>query len=107
MSLGCSPLHVAAQAGNTECVKRILQHKVHVGSKDGRKMTALHHAGLCSFKILLEKALDLLDVLIFIIVAGKGRTFLFTGLRYLFLLLSTFFLLLQLQKDMLSVLNYY
>ncbi|KAJ7382210.1 hypothetical protein OS493_036409 [Desmophyllum pertusum] len=43
---GCSPLHVAAQSGNTECVKRILQHKVHVGTQDGRKMTALHHAGM-------------------------------------------------------------
>lgn len=43
---GCSPLHVAAQSGKTECVNRILQHKVHVGTQDGRKMTALHHAGL-------------------------------------------------------------
>lgn len=43
---GCSPLHVAAQSGKTECVNRILQHKVHVGSQDGRKMTALHHAGV-------------------------------------------------------------
>ena len=38
-------LHTAARAGNTECVEIILQHKVHVGSQDGRKMTALHHAG--------------------------------------------------------------
>ena len=42
---GCSPLHVAAQSGSTECVNRILQLKVHVGTQDGRKMTALHHAG--------------------------------------------------------------
>ena len=49
---GCSPLHVAAQSGKTECVNRILQHKVHVGTQDGRKMTALHHAGLHVFVCL-------------------------------------------------------
>lgn len=42
---GRSPLHVAAYSGNTECAKKILEHKVHVGTQDGKKMTALHHAG--------------------------------------------------------------
>lgn len=53
MTLGCSPLHVAAQSGNIECVRRILQHKVHVGTQDGRKMTALHHAGMFSNSVVL------------------------------------------------------
>jgi len=53
MSLGCSPLHVAAQSGNIECVRQILQHKVHVGTQDGRKMTALHHAGMFSSSVTL------------------------------------------------------
>jgi len=44
---------VAAQSGNTECVRRILQHKVHVGTQDGRKMTALHHAGMFSSSVIL------------------------------------------------------
>ena len=54
MTLGCSPLHVAAQSGNIECVRRILQHKVHVGTQDGRKMTALHHAGMLATLVLLN-----------------------------------------------------
>lgn len=51
---GCSPLHVAAQSGKTECVNRILQHKVHVGTQDGRKMTALHHAAAKGHKDCVE-----------------------------------------------------
>ena len=43
---GCSALHVAARAGHSDCIARVLCHKVHVGSQDGRKMTALHHAGM-------------------------------------------------------------
>jgi ankyrin repeat protein len=43
--LGCSALHTAARSGNADCIEKLLQYKVRVGSQDPDKMTALHHAG--------------------------------------------------------------
>jgi hypothetical protein len=43
--LGSSALHTAARSGHAECIVKMLQYKVRVGSQDPEKMTALHHAG--------------------------------------------------------------